>query len=270
MIIVSQVREVMIKEKLMIEIAEKYFERESVKAIRQRGSGPDFLLDGRAIEVKGSNAKFSPAIAQLLDYAFKYSGLTVILPIDLLSNPTNLLNFHLLCCLARRTIDTILVGKENEFYYLKKFPYGRIILSDVINAVAKEERKLEEWEKSETMEFLQNLKAHLEKAFLKIIKTKSDMILPTSAVPAIQIQSVVWMAATSATVYVQNVGSGRVIIDCAYIDEVLQDLAGTPLDEGETVDLTVTGTFANGQEVRIKVVCSDGSFTEGTYTVEGL
>lgn len=172
----------MIREKLMVKIAEKYFEKESIKPVRQRGSGPDFLLDGRAIEVKGSNARFRLAIAQFLDYVFKYKGLMVILPIDLLSTPINLLHFYILCSFARRTIETVLVGKENDFYYLKKFPYGRTILSDVINGITEEKRKLEKWEKSETIEFLRNLEIHLEKAFLKMIKTNSDMILPASVV----------------------------------------------------------------------------------------
>jgi hypothetical protein len=47
----------MIKEDTMIKIAERFFERENIKPIRQK-TGVDFIFQGKVIEVKGSNSKF--------------------------------------------------------------------------------------------------------------------------------------------------------------------------------------------------------------------
>jgi flagellin-like protein len=82
---------------------------------------------------------------------------------------------------------------------------------------------------------------------------------------AIQIQSVDF---TGNAVYVQNVGDGTVIVSEIYQDGAL---LGTALEltifEGETQPVSIAGTtWAPGTEYHFKVVCDDGSFTEGTYT----
>lgn len=87
---------------------------------------------------------------------------------------------------------------------------------------------------------------------------------------AVQIQSVDWTSGTAANVYVQNVGDGTLTLTDAYVDGLLIDPADTAIDEGATIAVAITGSWANGDEVHIKVVCDDGTFTEGTYTVEGL
>ena len=90
---------------------------------------------------------------------------------------------------------------------------------------------------------------------------------------AIQIQSVDFTGALASTVYAQNVGDGTITITSVYIDGATAASGGLGgLGEGLTAALTVTlpAAVANGDDVLIKVVCDDGTFTEGTYTVEGL
>ncbi len=96
---------------------------------------------------------------------------------------------------------------------------------------------------------------------------------------AIQIQSVAFTD-TTVKVYAQNVGDGTIVMTDIYLDGALKDgdfvadppavlpaPAGTT-QEGHTTTITVTQSFTSAQEVDIKVVCDDGTFTSGTYTVE--
>lgn len=98
---------------------------------------------------------------------------------------------------------------------------------------------------------------------------------------AIQIQSVAFTTNT-AKVYAQNVGDGTIEITDIYLDGALVSatfLSGDPdptdgiTFEGATTTITVNITpavFSAAQEVLIKVVCEDGTFTSGTYTVPEL
>jgi len=70
------------KEETVRLIMIKYFESKIMKAIPQRGAGPDLLIDGKAVEVKGSRFKFDRMLRQLLDYAYKYSDVSLALPFD--------------------------------------------------------------------------------------------------------------------------------------------------------------------------------------------
>ena len=89
---------------------------------------------------------------------------------------------------------------------------------------------------------------------------------------AIQIQSVAFTD-TTATVYAQNVGDGTIVLSNAYLDGAINaDLSPLPaLDEGDTATIAITvvapATFEKGEEYKLKVVCKDGTFTEGTYTM---
>lgn len=82
---------------------------------------------------------------------------------------------------------------------------------------------------------------------------------------AIQIQSVDF---AGATVYVQNVGDGALIISDVYENGALATgpLAST-LPEGDTLGLPIVGVYGAAAEVHLRIVCEDGTFTEGTYTV---
>ena len=90
---------------------------------------------------------------------------------------------------------------------------------------------------------------------------------------AIQIQSVDWTG-TQVTIYAQNVGDGTIVVTNVYVDGAIissPGISGTPTGttlEGATNTITAAGTFTNAQDVHLKVVCDDGTFTEGTYTVE--
>jgi flagellin-like protein len=86
---------------------------------------------------------------------------------------------------------------------------------------------------------------------------------------AIQIQSVAFTG-TTATVYTQNVGDGTVILTDAYVDGLLDAAATkTPatLPEGITSTVVMNGAFSSGNDYKLKVVCEDGTFTEGSYTM---
>ena len=88
---------------------------------------------------------------------------------------------------------------------------------------------------------------------------------------AIQIQSVDWISATEVHVYVQNVGDGTIELTNAYIDGALNDIVDALIPEGETETVIIIDlgyTFEASDDVYIKVVCEDGTFTEGKYTVE--
>lgn len=84
---------------------------------------------------------------------------------------------------------------------------------------------------------------------------------------AIQIQSVAFTSATSATVYVQNVGDGALTLSDSYIDGLLFDIDDVLCPEGETKGIAVTGVYTTGGEYKFKVVATDGTFTSGTYTM---
>ena len=84
---------------------------------------------------------------------------------------------------------------------------------------------------------------------------------------AIQIQSVDF---ANGKLYVQNVGDGAVIITELYADGALVGAGGIDetVFEGDTFGIPITA-YGVGAEVHFKVVCEDGTFTEGTYTYSG-
>ncbi len=86
---------------------------------------------------------------------------------------------------------------------------------------------------------------------------------------AIQTQSIDWTV-DSATIYVQNVGSDTVTLTEVYLDgNRVDSVEGLgQLIKGSTTTLTISGTFVNGQSVRIKVVCEEGSFSESDERIQ--
>jgi len=160
----------MIREDIMVKIAERYFERQKIKPIRQK-TGPDFLLEGKAIEVKGSNSKFNYALSQFWDYTLKYRGLMTIFPTDFLSTPSRLFNFHLFCnlalSLAQRYIEVVLVCKDDDFYYLKELT-GHVLLGDVASYIADEKKGINE--------IFRNLNSYIQKATTKVVKENRNPI----------------------------------------------------------------------------------------------
>lgn len=71
-------------------------------------------------------------------------------------------------------------------------------------------------------------------------------------------------------VYVQNVGQGAVTIGSVYVNDTQQtftsDKAGNKLNDGETATLTIDFHVVSGDKVKVKVVTTDGTFTESPST----
>ena len=79
---------------------------------------------------------------------------------------------------------------------------------------------------------------------------------------AVQIQSVDF----AGSLYAQNVGDGTIVITDIYLDGAqLGTSFSTPVTEGLTVALTITGSYTSGVDYHFKITCDDGTFTEGTY-----
>jgi hypothetical protein len=127
----------LIKEDAVVRIIERYFKENHIKAIRQRGAGPDFLCEGAAIEVKGSNAPFDDAIQQYVDYLFtgKYKALSVVFPSDFL-DVRRIVIFRDFCQTAEllrgvKEIPTYVVTEHKDSYYVKRFGSGLSLSSNM-------------------------------------------------------------------------------------------------------------------------------------------
>jgi len=87
---------------------------------------------------------------------------------------------------------------------------------------------------------------------------------------ALMIQSVTFVGNT-LNVYVQNVGQGSVEFDPnsgIFIDSIQYSCGVlSPLNPGDTATITVTPTQPVGDRVKIKVVTTEGTFSEITWTV---
>jgi len=89
---------------------------------------------------------------------------------------------------------------------------------------------------------------------------------------AVQIQSVRFEE-SMITIYVQNTGKGTVILDSVYIDNDKFILSKencrvaseetTTVKETQTAEITITRGYQN--EMRIKVICKDGTYNEADW-----
>ena len=76
-------------------------------------------------------------------------------------------------------------------------------------------------------------------------------------------------------VYVQNVGQGSVTINSVYVDDVLRSFTPDPnfadnkLPEGKTASLKVDYVVPGSGQVKVKVVTSEGVFTESKAIISG-
>lgn len=59
-----------------------FFKLKGIRAIPSRGAGPDFIVDGKAVEVKGTKFDLERALKQCWDYAQKYTEVAIALPVD--------------------------------------------------------------------------------------------------------------------------------------------------------------------------------------------
>ncbi|MEM2129752.1 MAG: PKD domain-containing protein, partial [Candidatus Bathyarchaeia archaeon] len=83
---------------------------------------------------------------------------------------------------------------------------------------------------------------------------------------AIQIQSITSDENGNLVVYVQNVGQGPVTINGVYVNDTLRsfttNMAENKLEEGKTATVYVDVAVAAGEMVTVKIVTSEGMFTE--------
>lgn len=167
----------MIKEPVMIKIAEIYNKRKLLGWERLPSGNPDFLYRGQALEVKGSDSDFNRALHQFSNYARRYSTLKVMFPVDFLYNSSRVFKFNLLYnsihVLEDKTISLILVSEESEFYYLKEFIPSQL-LNEISYKIANQKEGMPQ--------ILSHLKSYLLDALTKICKEKPDMIIHKSDV----------------------------------------------------------------------------------------
>lgn len=121
------------------EIMAHYFKTKNIKAVLQKGSGPDFLEEGTAVELKGSKSGFDRAIRQFVNYTLlgKYRALSVAFPYDFL-DAGKLVRFTLFCEAAwgvGQTVRTYILSEDDSFYYVAKFDHGRYVLPAVLNQI---------------------------------------------------------------------------------------------------------------------------------------
>jgi hypothetical protein len=86
---------------------------------------------------------------------------------------------------------------------------------------------------------------------------------------AVLIQSMAPDQNGDLVVYVQNVGVGAVTVDSVYVkDNLIESGLGVQLLEGETATIPVGYPVVADERVKVKVVTTDGTFSEITDTVE--
>ncbi len=119
-------------------VVASYLRQQGCHPILAKGSGPDILYDGIAIEVKGSKFDLKNAIGQITRYAFTHSALEFALPIDALD--LNLL--HQLRCLEHSIRSWkmdykyclavyLVAAKDNGGYSVRKYASAEDLLHDV-------------------------------------------------------------------------------------------------------------------------------------------
>jgi flagellin-like protein len=88
---------------------------------------------------------------------------------------------------------------------------------------------------------------------------------------AIQIQSMAHTSDGSLTVWVQNVGTGPVVLDSLYVNGMLQGSSGRgvdlPVNNTQPLAAEWQSAWAAPNTVDVKVVTTDGTFIEATQTV---
>lgn len=104
-----------------------FFELKGIRAIPSRGAGPDFIVDGKAVEVKGTKFDLERALKQCWDYAQKYIEVAVALPVDSF-NLDRLWTFHNISRIIKKVrnfpLRFYLIAeseKEKDCYYVRKY-----------------------------------------------------------------------------------------------------------------------------------------------------
>jgi len=123
------------KEETVRRVMTKYYASKGIKVVPSRGAGPDLLINGRAVEVKGSKYDFERMLKQLMDYAYKYSEVALALPFDGLNlkKAQQLTGLVLLIADARDIrLKVYLIAPHPKYenrFYVREFKQASIIPS---------------------------------------------------------------------------------------------------------------------------------------------
>lgn len=174
-----------------------YFEEKRIQAVRQKGSGPDFLEGGNAIELKGTNSDFDRATQQFVNYILtgKYGGLAVAFPCDFF-DAGKLAKFAAFCQAAQainQAVPTYLLAEDDSFYYVKKFDYGKDVLPTILAEIYRQYNNV--WLTATTWQVEVAKKADedfkdsehlLLRNLRKLVQTNSDLLIRKSSLPILE------------------------------------------------------------------------------------
>lgn len=112
---------------------------------KEKEAGPDFLMNGLALETKGDSFDTKHALGQFTKYAFKYAGLQIALPIDALSI-NFLYSLYVLECIVKnkiplrpRLIKMYLICKSNKNEYsIESFESIDALLNHIKEKISQE------------------------------------------------------------------------------------------------------------------------------------
>ena len=180
------------EEKIVKKVFKNYLEKREKKPIKLRkdsAAGPDFVIEGKAYECKGSKLVEKSLFIQLLSYAFQYSSISLVIPYDALK-------FTLLWQLeaiekfirehpnVERTIEVYLISESEDKVYalcnwsakmlnceISSIIYNLIPNFANLPSVKEKEEKILEFLRN----FEQNMKTEIKNLIIKKAK-ESDSI----------------------------------------------------------------------------------------------
>jgi hypothetical protein len=118
-----------------------FFKLKGIRAVPSRGAGPDFIVDGKAVEVKGTVFDLERALKQCWDYAQKYTEVAIVLPADSF-DLDQLWIFYVLSEFVYRVRDFPLKfyliaesEEEKDCYYVREYKDRMAFNGDVWSAL---------------------------------------------------------------------------------------------------------------------------------------
>jgi hypothetical protein len=172
----------LMKEDLVREIFQRYLHKlgKVVKTKAKSASGPDFVVEGKAYECKGTKFDEKKLFSQLLSYGLQYSQISLVIPY-------NALNFTFLWKLEalekflgdnpNQSIEIYLIAPhEGESYAIYRRSYARSLyfeISSILHRLIPEFTKLSIEEKeSKVLNFLKGIESQIKEEFRKLIIEK--------------------------------------------------------------------------------------------------
>jgi hypothetical protein len=131
------------EEELAQKIMAKYLEERDWKVkLKSRPSGPDFLYQGKAIEVKGSDLSVTTAALQFARYAHEYTEFGIAFPVDAL-NGKNLIQIHFLSQIWSRmfgkSLTLYLITEQDDRYGVSKIYNANDLLGRICYYLTQED-----------------------------------------------------------------------------------------------------------------------------------